>query len=89
MHVSPGRGRLAAVLLAIVGAPLRAQPSPPARLTGAVVDSATGEPLRATVTLAPLGRTVRTDAGGRFTFGAVPGGDATVTTSAAPCAGGT
>jgi hypothetical protein len=82
MRVSPGRGPLAALLLAIAGVPLRAQQSLPARFTGAVVDSASGEPLRATVALAPLGRTVRTDAAGRFTFGAVPAGEATLTTTA-------
>ena len=82
MHASAGRGLVLTVLLAIAGARLRAQPTVTARLAGTVTDSASGEPLRATVSLAPGGRVTRSDAVGHFAFAAVAPGEVVVTTTA-------
>src|SRR5207248_3357815 len=78
----PGRCCTAFALVSALAAPARAQTGPDARVSGIVIDSASGAPLRATVTLAPLGREARTDSAGRFAFAAVQPGDLTLTATA-------
>lgn len=64
----------------VARAVLHATPQPAARLHGIVTDAATGAPVRATITVTGAGvggaggRTVRTDAAGRFAFGTLPSG---------------
>ncbi|AHG91639.1 TonB-dependent receptor plug [Gemmatirosa kalamazoonensis] len=85
MPVSPGRVLVQAQVLALalsLTMPLRAQTVPAARLDGVVTDSASGEAVRATVTLAPGGHATRTNAVGRFAFVDVAPGELTVTTTA-------
>ncbi|HEY0035370.1 MAG TPA: TonB-dependent receptor plug domain-containing protein, partial [Longimicrobium sp.] len=60
--------------LALAGKAVAQSAPPPAALAGRVVDGA-GAPLpHARVTLAPLGRSVATDASGRFAFPSLPHG---------------
>ena len=81
-----GRALVRAALAGAAGLALAAgaaaQAPAAARLRGTVTDAATGAPVRATVTIAPGGRVARTDSVGRFTFGSLPSGEVTLTTSA-------
>src|SRR5438067_5956822 len=88
MLVSLGRTLAVLAVLALLtvsaanGKDLAAQPVPPARLSGTVTDSASGAPLRATVSLAPTGRVARTDSAGRFAFADLAPGEVSVSTAA-------
>lgn len=65
---------LAALLIALPGAPSLAEPSGECRLTGTVIDDG-GEPLPgAAVTLLPGDHVARTDADGRYCFDDLPAG---------------
>src|SRR4051812_8344841 len=71
-------------LLALVLACIPSLASAQARVTGLVTDSASGAPVRATVTVEPAARSAPTDSAGRFALGGLPAADATV---AAPAFG--
>jgi protocatechuate 3,4-dioxygenase beta subunit len=72
------------VLLALVGAPLAAQPRSSFR--GTIADSATGQPVRRAAVLLGADRHARGDSLGRFSFDSVAPGRYHLSRRAAICA---